>query len=242
MAECGAKRREWEAFKAERYDNPVIYDEMWDREVLTQPAAIKTATDWARSNDAVTFFDAGDVQANGFQIVEDDRLGHTFTETGASYTGFAVSALLATALAQTPFYGPAISGDGSFTVNPQILIDGVEHGARGCILLLDNRRMGAISGLQLAQYGADHATSNRVDVDYPAWAHAIRGVQAFDGGCSPESLLGALGQAGEHEGLSLVHVPVYFGPDEMGGIGAFGRWNVCNLCEETQALRHGIGL
>jgi hypothetical protein len=41
-------------------------------------------------------FDAGDVQANGFQIVEDEQPGKTFSETGASYMGFAVSALMAT--------------------------------------------------------------------------------------------------------------------------------------------------
>ena len=58
----------------------------------------------------------------------------TFTETGASYMGFAVSALLATGTARQPFFGLAFTGDGSFTMNPQILIDGAEHGARGCIL------------------------------------------------------------------------------------------------------------
>ena len=114
---------------------------MWQREVLTQPVAIKVATDWARKKEAVSFFDAGDVQANGFQIVQDDRLGRTFTDTGASFMGFAVSALLATAVTSKSFYGLAISGDGSFTMNPQILIDGVEHGAQGCLLLLDNRRI-----------------------------------------------------------------------------------------------------
>ena len=60
-------------------------------------------------------------------------------------------------------------------MNPQVLIDGVEHGATGCILLLDNRRMGAISGLQLAQYGADCGTWDRVAVDYVAWASAVEG-------------------------------------------------------------------
>ena len=123
------RKREWAAFKAVRYRKSVLYDEMWDAEVMTQPTAIKVATDWARARDAVCFFDAGDVQANGFQVVEDDRLGRTFTETGASYMGFAVSALLATAVADEPFYGLAISGDGAFTMNPQVLIDGVEHGA-----------------------------------------------------------------------------------------------------------------
>jgi 3D-(3,5/4)-trihydroxycyclohexane-1,2-dione acylhydrolase (decyclizing) len=210
--------------------------------VLTQPAAIKTATDWARGRDVVTFFDAGDVQANGFQIVEDDRLGRTFTETGASYMGFAVSALLATALASQPFYGLAISGDGSFTMNPQILIDGVTHGARGCILLFDNRRMGAISGLQEAQYGAAYTTADEIAVDYLAWARAVNGVAAFDGGRSAESLRAALEQARGYEGLSLIHLPVYYGPDPLGGMGAHGRWNVGTWVEDTQALRHRMGL
>ncbi len=238
---CRTKRAEWERFKQERYDTPTLFDDRWGENVLTQPAAIKTATDWARANDAVTFFDAGDVQANGFQIVEDDRLGRTFTETGASYMGFAVSALLATGLATKPFYGLAISGDGSFTMNPQILIDGVEHGARGCILLLDNRRMAAISGLQVAQYGVDHATRDDVEVDYVAWARSIKGVQALDGGRSTDSLLAALAQAGQYPGLSLIHLPVYYGPDQLGGMGAFGRWNVGNWCDETQRMRHDIG-
>ncbi len=242
LSACSEKRRAWEAFKAERYGTPRLYDEVWKEEVLTQPAAIKAATDWARANDVVAFFDAGDVQANGFQIVEDDRPGRTFTETGASYMGFGVSALLATALASNPFYGLALTGDGSFTMNPQILIDGVEHGARGCILLLDNRRMAAISSLQEAQYGADHATSDGVAVDYIAWARAVRGVAAFDGGRSVESLLAALEKARAYEGISLVHVPIYYGPDPLGGLGAFGRWNVGNWVRDTQALRHEIGL
>ena len=242
MAECAVQRRAWEAFKLERYNTPTLYDETFGEEILTQPAAIKIATDWARANDVVSFFDAGDVQANGFQIVEDERLGRTFTETGASYMGFAVSALLATAITRKSFYGLALSGDGSFTMNPQILLDGVEHGAKGCILLLDNRRMSAISGLQLDQYGVDYATNDSVAVDYVAWARAIKGVKALDGGRSSESLVTALDRAWAYEGLSLIHVPVYFGPNELGGMGVFGRWNVGNWCGDTQALRHKIGL
>src|SRR5208282_2083413 len=101
-------------------------------------------SDWARAHDVVSFFDAGDVQANGFQVVEDDRPGRTFTETGASYMGFAVSAVLATAAVHDPaqkFRAMAVTGDGSFTMSPQVLIDGAFHGAQGCIVLLDNRRM-----------------------------------------------------------------------------------------------------
>ncbi|MDY6913318.1 MAG: thiamine pyrophosphate-dependent enzyme [Planctomycetota bacterium] len=241
---CAEKKNQWEAFKAERYKTPCLHDEAWGRDVLTQPAAIKAAVDWARENDAVTFFDAGDVQANGFQTVSDDRLGRTFTDTGASYMGFAVSALLATGLASPDkkFYGLAFSGDGSFTMNPQILIDGVEHGARGCILLFDNRRMAAISGLQFAQCENDYATNDGVEVDYVAWAASIKGVAAFHGGYSTDQLLQALAEARRHDGISLIHVPVYFGPDELGGMGVFGRWNVGNWCEDVQAMRHDIGL
>lgn len=242
LAACRQKRREWDDFRAERYRNPCLFDETWQAEVLTQPAAIKTATDWARQNEVVTFFDAGDVQANGFQIVEDDRIGRTFTETGASYMGFAVSALLSTAIAPQPYYALAFSGDGSFVMNPQILIDGVEHGATGCILLMDNRRMAAIAGLQSAQYNAVYATGDSVVVDYLAWARAVKGVAAFDGGCTPESLTEALTRARRHNGLSLVYLRVYAGDHPLGGMGVFGRWNVGNWCAETQALRHKIGL
>ena len=242
LADCAKKKAEWEAYKAQRYAAPCLFDPARGEPLLTQPAAIHAATRWARTNRVITFFDAGDVQANGFQIVEDERPGATFTETGASYMGFAVSALLATALSERPFYALALTGDGSFTMNPQILIDGAEHGARGCLLLLDNRRMGAISSLQQAQYGADFATSDSVAVDYLAWARAVPGVAAFDGGRSPQALCAALDAARAHPGLSLVHVPVYFGPDPLGGLGAHGRWNVGSWTDETQRLRHEIAL
>ena len=156
--------------------------------------------------------------------------------------GFAVSALLANAAASKPKFGLALTGDGSLTMNPQILIDGLEYGVRGCILLLDNGRMGAITGLQEAQYRAGFATWNTLKVDYLAWARSIPGLLALDGGHHPGSLQAALVQAGEHQGLSLIHVPVYFGPDELGGMGVYGRWNVGNWCEATQNLRHEIGL
>ena len=182
------------------------------------------------------------MQANGFQVVEDESYWTTLSETGASYMGFAVSALLATTAGRRKFYGLAFTGDGSFSMNPQVLIDGVQHGARGCILLLDNRRMAAISGLQLAQYGNEFATSDSVDVDYVAWAGAVKGVLALPGGSSKEELTAALDKAYAYGGLSLIHVPVYSGPDPLGGLGVFGRWNVGNWCRETQSLRHNIGL
>ena len=128
------------------------------------------------------------MQANGFQIVEDDKTGDTFTETGASYMGFAVSALLASAMADKPRYGIAFTGDGSFMMNPQILIDGVEHGVRGTIVIFDNRRMAAITGLQMAQYGAGFRTNDGVAVDYVRLAGAVAGINAVHGGWTADEL------------------------------------------------------
>ena len=239
---CDEQRNQWETFKQARYETPTFYDDVWKREVLTQPAAIKIASDFARHNGAVNFFDAGDVQANGFQIVEDDKLGRTFSDTGASYMGFAASALLAGAMADESFYGMAYCGDGSFMMNPQILIDAVQHDVKGCIVIFDNRRMAAISGLQNAQYGTDYATKDQAEVDYVAMSKAIRGINALFGGHGPDEFKAALKNAYAYDGLSVIHVPVYYGEDELGGMGAFGRWNVGNWCETVQKMRHEIGL
>ncbi|HJS62683.1 MAG TPA: thiamine pyrophosphate-dependent enzyme [Pseudolabrys sp.] len=231
---CAAKKAEWSAYKQKRYACGPLRDEAWQRPVLTQPAAIKIVADFAKEIGAAKFFDAGDVQANGFQIVEDERTGDTFTEAGASYMGFAASALLGGALAEKPRYGIAFCGDGSFMMNPQILVDAVEHRVRGMIVIFDNRRMAAITGLQLAQYQAEFRTNDRVAVDYKAIAAAVSGVLAVSGGDNAESLRGALRTASKHEGLSVVHVPVYCGSDELGGLGAWGEWNVGNWCEDVQ--------
>ncbi len=212
-----------------------IHDEVWQRPALTQPAAIKIVADFAKEIGAAKFFDAGDVQANGFQIVEDDRTGDTFTESGASYMGFAASALLASALADKPRYGIAFCGDGSFMMNPQILIDGVEHGVRGMIVIFDNRRMAAITGLQVAQYGARVPHRRRRRGRLRA---ARRRGRRRQGRCTaagaPTSCAQALRTARAHDGLSVVHVPVYCGPHELGGLGAWGQWNVGNWCETVQ--------
>jgi 3D-(3,5/4)-trihydroxycyclohexane-1,2-dione acylhydrolase (decyclizing) len=234
LAACAAKKKEWADYKAKRFASPPLNDPVWQRPVLTQPAAIKVAADFAKSIGAAKFFDAGDVQANGFQIVEDDRTGDTFTEAGASYMGFGPSALLASALAEHPRYGIAFCGDGSFMMSPQVLIDAVEHRVRGTVVIFDNRRMAAISGLQLAQYNRDFRTNDHVAVDYVKLASAVPGVLALFGGYTPQSLHWALQEAHDHHGLSVVHVPVYCGPDELGGLGAWGEWNVGNWVADVQ--------
>jgi 3D-(3,5/4)-trihydroxycyclohexane-1,2-dione acylhydrolase (decyclizing) len=98
--------------------------------------------------------------------------------------------------------------------------------------------MGAISGLQEAQYGEAFRTHDGVTVDYVRLASAVPGVAAMSGGDTPEALRAALVEAARHPGLSLVHVPVYYGPDPLGGVGAYGVWNVGSWCEDVQALYH----
>lgn len=241
LKECSEKRAEWEAYKQLRYDNPVLADEKRGKTILTEPAAIKTAVDFAVSHDCIKIFDAGDVQANGFQIVTDEKPGQTITDTGSSYMGFAVSSMLAFALAGGKDYPMAFTGDGSFMMNPQILIDAVQHGLKGMIVLFDNRRMGAITSLQYGQYDVEFRTDDTVEVDYVQMAEAVKGVKGFYGGETVEDFEKALNEAYEYDGLSLIHIPVYFGREENGGLGTFGDWNVGNWCERVQKLKHTIG-
>jgi 3D-(3,5/4)-trihydroxycyclohexane-1,2-dione acylhydrolase (decyclizing) len=242
LVDCRAMKQRWKQFLAQRQEAAPIADPVWPQPVLTQPAAIKLVCDFAREVDAVKFFDAGDVQANGFQTVEDDSPFQTFTESGASYMGFATCAVIAAGLARTPRYGVAFTGDGSFMMNPQALISAVEHGARGMIVIFDNRRMAAISSLQHAQYGVDFRTSDGVAVDYVRLASSVAGVKAVWGGGSRDALRQALREAHAHDGLSVVHVPVYAGQAPEGGLGAYGSWNVGNWCDDVQERYHAGGL
>lgn len=239
--DCGTKRQEWEKFKKLRFENPPIFDKKRGLKLLTQPAAIKAAVDFADSIGAVKYFDAGDVQANGFQITKDESPGQTFSEMGASYMGFAVSGLLASALVLKPDYPIAFTGDGSFMMNPQILIDAVEHKLIGMIILFDNRRMSAISSLQEAQYQNEYKTDDRVIVDYARMADSVKGVSGFTAESSLNSFKATLKKAYQYKGLSLVHIPVYYGDNEMGNLGAFGKWNVGNWCKDIQAEKHRLG-
>lgn len=238
LEDCWQAKVRWRAFLTQRQTAARMHDTVWQRPVLSQPAALKAVCDFAKQVKAVKFFDAGDVQANGFQTVEDDHPFETFTETGASYMGFATCAVIASGMARDPRYGIAFTGDGSFMMNPQALISAVEHGARGMVVIFDNRRMAAISGLQHAQYGVDFRTNDSVAVDYVRMASSIAGVQAFSGGDTLESLRQALDQAHAHAGVSVVHVPVYAGTEADAGLGAYGSWNVGNWCDDVQRRYH----
>ncbi len=241
METCYAKKIEWENYKQKRFDHPVIYDEKRKMGLLTEPAAIKKVVDFAVEHGCVKIFDAGDVQANGFQIVTDEMPKQTITDTGSSYMGFATTSMLAYAINGNKDYPIAFTGDGSFMMNPQILVDGAQYGLKGMIVLFDNRRMGAITSLQYAQYDVGFATDDQAEVDYANMANSVKGVKGFFGGYSIEELDKALKEAYAFDGLSLVHVPVYFGREEMGGLGTFGDWNVGNNCTRVQKLKHEIG-
>lgn len=234
LDECAGMKAQWKRFLASRQLAQRLADDVWRRPVLSQPAAIKAVCDFAKAIAAVKFFDAGDVQANGFQTVEDEQPFDTYTETGASYMGFATCAVIAAGLADQPRYGMAFTGDGSFMMNPQALISAVEHGAKGMIVIFDNRRMAAISSLQQAQYGVDFRTNDGVAVDYVQLASSVSGVKAVEGGDTLESLQAALKAAKAHDGVSVVHVPVYAGTAAEGGLGAYGSWNVGNWCADVQ--------
>ena len=242
LADCAAARAEWDLYLKTRTDPGLLRDARWDQPVLSQAAALRIIEDWAARRGAFRWFDAGDVQATAFQVSRDESPDWSFTDGGASYMGFGASALLATALSPEAPYSLSVVGDGSFLMNPQALVDGVVHGARGAVVVLDNRRMGAISGLQEAQYGEAYATSDDAVVDYVQLASAIEGVLAVSGAGGAEQLVDALDQVFEQGGVGLVHVPVYYGDDPQGSIDAFGRWNVGSWVAETQALRHRMNL
>jgi 3D-(3,5/4)-trihydroxycyclohexane-1,2-dione acylhydrolase (decyclizing) len=67
-----------------------------------------------------------------------------------------------------------------------------------------------------------------------ALARAVKGVEGIFGGYDAPSLAAAVEQAYAHDGLAVVHVPVYWGDDTRGGMGVYGRWNVGNWSEDVQ--------
>ena len=73
-----------------------------------------------------------------------------------------------------------------------------------------------------------------VKVDYVKMAKSVAGVNAYFGGKSKEKLVNVLNKAKTYNGLSVIHIPVYFGNDPRGGMGAYGAWNVGSWCENVQ--------
>ena len=236
LQQCYEKKQEWKQHVVKSIELSPIKDPAWDMPVMTQPAVISQVLDWVKENNFKVFFDAGDVQANGFQLAQVDTEDWYYSESGSSYMGFASSALLAGGVADEKFYGVALTGDGSFMMNPQVLIDAAHTKTQGCVVILDNQRMGAISSLQIDQYEEDFATSDHVRVDYVALANSVSGVKAFNGGTCAQELDQALQLAKSFKGFSVIHVPVYFGSELGSGLGSYGRWNVGPWVHEVEEL------
>ena len=59
---------EWETYKQLRYDNPVLVDEKRGESILTEPAAIKKAVDFADMHGCVKIFDAGMFRQTGSRL------------------------------------------------------------------------------------------------------------------------------------------------------------------------------
>ncbi len=68
----------------------------------------------------------------------------------------------------------------------------------------------------------------------------MKGVRALYGGYTIEELRKALEVARAHERLSIIHVPVYRGNNELGDMGVFGDWNVGNWCARMQEEYHRL--
>lgn len=74
-------------------------------------------------------------------------------------------------------------------------------------------------------------------MDYVALAKVIPGLSTHFGGYSREELLNALKAAHSYDGLSLVHVPVYWDAgSDVSNLGSYGSWswNVGNWCADCE--------
>jgi 3D-(3,5/4)-trihydroxycyclohexane-1,2-dione acylhydrolase (decyclizing) len=235
IAELAAVRQQWQRYLDGFYRHPVIDGR------LTQPAAIKAIDETINARRELKIFDAGDVQAHGFQICRHLEPGTWLNESGNSCMGFGISAAFALGLVRDGKYPTAITGDGSVLMQPQALRDMVKHGSRCTVVVLDNQAMGAITSLQWAQRYEEAGTRDPValpPVDFAALARSM-GCAAFTPEPSVDSLVDCLERARRHDGPALVDVKVHLGQEEGAALGAFGRWNVGPWSEGVQAIWEG---
>jgi len=210
---------------------------------LTQPALIKVVDEFINQHGGIKVYDAGDVQAHGFQIARHPGPKTFISDTGNSAMGFGISAAFALGLVPDGKYPTAIIGDGSFLLQAQAVRDMVKHGSRCTILVLDNQAMGAITALQWAQEYNGFATCDApglAPVDFAAMAESM-GCAAFKAGSSLDSVIEALERARAVNGPSVVDVKVAFGRDKYAALGAFGRWNMGPWSPAVEAIWEGKG-
>lgn len=228
-------KRKWERYLEDFYRHPVVDGK------LTQPAVVKAIDDHANINRGIKIFDAGDVQAHGFQICRFLEPGTSLNETGNSCMGFGICAAFGLGLAPGGKYPTAILGDGSFLMQAQAVRDMVKHGSNCTIVVLDNQAMGAITALQWAQEYAGFATVDPPRVpptDYAMLARSM-GCVGFTPEAGIDSLVDCLEKAYRHPGPAVVDVKVHMGSEEHTALGAFGRWNVGPWSPVVEAIWEG---
>lgn len=230
-------RRQWQDYLDDFVRHPVIDGK------LTQPAAIKAIDDAINARRELKIFDAGDVQATGFQMCRHLEPGTWVNESGNSCMGFGVCAAFGLGLVRDGKYPTAITGDGSLLMQSQALRDMVKHRSRCTVVVLDNQAMGAITSLQWAQQYQGVGTRDAMalpPVDFAALARSM-GCAAFTPEPSIDALMDALERARHHDGPSVIDVKVHLGQEPYAALGAFGRWNVGPWSETVQAIWEGKG-
>ena len=222
VASLTRAKRKWQRYLDSFYKHPVIGGK------LTQPAAIKTIDDYVNTFRGIKIFDAGDVQAHGFQICRHIEPGTWLNETGNSCMGFGICAAFGLGLVPGGKYPTAIIGDGSFLMQAQAVRDMVKHGSNCTVVVLGNQAMGAITALQWAQRYRGFATVDAPKtppVDFAQLA-ASMGCESFTPEPNLDSLAECLDKAYRHRGPAVVDVKVHLGEESYSALGAFGRWNV----------------
>lgn len=229
-----AKKR-WSEYLQDYYNHPVLDGK------LTQPGAIKAIDDYINTYAGIKILDAGDVQAQAFQIARHLRPKTLLNDTGNSCMGFAISAAFALGLVPDGGYPTAIIGDGSFLMQAQAIRDMVKHGSNCTIAVLDNQAMGAITALQWAQQYETFATTDphaTPSIDFKKMAESM-GCVGFTPGPSVDSLTQALDRARKHHGPAVVDIKVTISREKYAALGAFGRWNVGPWSPEVEAIWEG---
>ena len=173
-----------------------LHDDVWQQARADPAAAIPPWPISAKATALLKLFDAGDVQANGFQIVRgrlalrhaarNRRLLHGLRRQRPSGRRARRRAALCRGLHRRRLLHDEPAGADRC---------GASTASRGMIVLFDNRRMAAISGLQDAQYSGDYRTSDDVAVDYVRAGPAVKGVFACHGGTTRAELESALERA-----------------------------------------------
>jgi 3D-(3,5/4)-trihydroxycyclohexane-1,2-dione acylhydrolase (decyclizing) len=229
-----AKQR-WIAYLEDYYAHPCVDGK------LTQPAVIKAVDEFINARGGIKIYDAGDVQAHGFQIARHLAPKTFVSDTGNSAMGFGISAAFGLGLEPDGRYPTAIVGDGSYLMQAQAVRDMVKHGARCTVVVLDNQAMGAITALQWAQEYQGFAPLDPPGlgpVDFAALTQAMGGA-GFRAGSSLDSVIECLERARACNGPAVVDVKVAFGRDPHAALGAFGRWNVGPWSPAVEAIWEG---